>query len=251
MHLLLTLIVGLFFLVGIFVSKVIKKKDSLCNFSVGLALIVLLGVIIFDLIPELREIYDINKIFTWHNLILLVVILLGIVILKLFDYFIPDHHHDHHDNEKNKLEHNNHLYHIGFVTLIAILIHNVIEGMAIYLVSLQDFKTGIIMALGVSLHNIPLGIEISATMLEEKKNKRNLILLVLLTLSSLIGGLIVILFGEIQEIYLGYIIALSLGMSIYLALFELLPEMITHLKKKSTMMGILTGIIIVIISLFL
>lgn len=251
MHLLLTLAVGLFFLIGVFVSRIVKEQNRLCNFSVSLAFVVLLGLIIFDLIPELREIYNINNIFVWQNLILLIVICFGAGILKLFDLFIPDHHHDHHDDEKNELEHNSHLYHIGLVTLISILIHNVIEGMAIYLVSLQNIKLGIIMAVGVSLHNIPLGIEISATMLSNLKNRSNILLLILLSLSSLIGGLIVVLFGQIEEVYLGYVIALSLGMSIYLAFFELLPEMKTNLKKKATIWGLIIGIIVVGLSLFL
>ncbi len=241
MNLLLPFIVGLLFLVGIYISKVIKNKKGLSNYAVSLALVVLLGLIIIDLIPELSEIYGGIKV----NVI--IVTLFGFIALNILDKLIPSHHHDHHDNEKNKQEHESHLYHIGLVTLISLLIHNIIEGMAIYLMAANDIKSGIVMALGVGLHNIPLGIEIGATMSGKIKEKKNVIYVTLLGLSSLIGGLIVLLFGEIEEYYLGYIIALTLGMCLYITICELLPETTTHIHKKETLLGIISGLLIVVL----
>ena len=105
------------------------------------------------------------------------------------------------------------------------------------------------MMLGVGLHNIPLGIEIGATMQEDLHKKKNMIYVLLLSLSSLIGGLIVLLFGEISEYYLGYIIALTMGMCLYITVFELLPETIMHIHKKETLLGIIVGLLIVIMML--
>ena len=115
--------------------------------------------------------------------------------------------------------------------------------------SSSDLKSGIIMAIGVGLHNIPLGIEIGATMSNKLEEKKNIIYIILLGLSSLIGGLIILLFGEIEEYYLGYVIALTLGMCIYISIFELLPEMFTHIHKKETLLGIIGGLLIVILML--
>ena len=241
MNLFLPLLVGLLFLVGAFITRFSKDKEQLSNYSVALAFIVLIGLITLDLIPELKEIASEN-----NNLVIIIAIsIVGILVLKLLDKLIPSHHHDHHDNEKNLKEHNSHLYHIGFITLVSLLIHNIIEGMTIYIVSTDSLKTGMMMALGVGLHNIPLGIEISATMADNIKEKKNMIYLILLSLSSLIGGLIVLLFGQIKEVYLGYIIALTLGMCIYIALFELLHEIMVHIHKKATIMGLLCGLIII------
>ncbi len=245
MKLLLPFITGLLFLVGIYISRIIKNKGRLSNYAVSLALIVLFGLIFGDLIVELKEIYG------GINFKVLLIVVLGIVILKLLDKMVPDHHHHHSDNEKNKKEHQSHLYHIGLVTLVSLLIHNIVEGMAIYLMGINDLKSGVIMALGVGLHNIPLGIEIGATMQDDIKKKRNMGYLTLLSLSSLIGGLIVVLFGEIEEFYLGYIIALTLGMCLYITVFELLPETITNIHKKETLLGIISGLLIVILMLII
>ena len=241
MNLLLPLIAGLLFLVGAFLTRFSKDKEKLSNYSVALAFVVLIGLIVIDLIPELKEIINGYN----HLIMIIIVIIFGIGLLKLLDKLIPSHHHDHHDNEKNVDEHKSHLYHIGFITLISLFIHNIIEGMTIYIVSSESIKTGIMMALGVGLHNIPLGIEISATMSDSVKEKKNIVYLLLLSLSSLIGGLIVLLFGEVKEVYLGYIIALTLGMCLYIALFELLHEVIMHRYKKMTILGLISGLIVV------
>ncbi len=240
MKLLLPLIEGLLFLVGIYISHIVKNKKKLSNFAVAMALIVLLGLIFGDLVVELKEIYG------TYNISVIIMCVLGLVVLKFLDKLVPTHHHDHHDNEKDKHEHQSHLYHIGLVTIISLIIHNIVEGMATYLMGVTDFKSGLVMALGVGLHNIPLGIEIGVTMEHELHKKKNMIFIIILSLSSLIGGLITLLFGEISDYYLGYIIAFTLGMCFYITMFELLPETVIPVHKKETLLGIITGLLIVI-----
>ena len=95
MILLLPLIAGLLFLVGIYISNIVKSKKKLSNFAVALALIVLFGLIFGDLLAELKEIYG------QFNIKIIITCILGIIILKFLDKLVPTHHHDHHDNEKN------------------------------------------------------------------------------------------------------------------------------------------------------
>ena len=55
MGLLLTLITGLFFLLGIILNKVFKNIDDISVLGVSLAFIVLINLIIFDIIPEVKK----------------------------------------------------------------------------------------------------------------------------------------------------------------------------------------------------
>lgn len=244
--LLLALISGLFFIVGFLIANKVKNKEKLSYFAIALAFVVMLNLVIFDLVPEVLEIFENNII------IALVLVLVGMAILKVLDLFIPDHHHDHKENEHNHEEHNSHVYHIGIVTLISLLLHNIIEGIAIYGLSINSIESGLFMCLGVALHNIPLGIEIEVA-LSKLNNKKwlNKVLVTLLSLSSLFGGIIGILFGNISEIFLGVVTALTLGMIIYIALFELLQEIFNNHKHKEIYYGIITGVIIIILSLLL
>ena len=125
--LLLCLIVGLMFLLSSIIVNKVNNKDKLNKISIGISFIVMLGLIIFDLIPDLLEMD-----FKHQYLIIIIFSILGLMILKILDLFIPDHHHKHKVNEKNKLEHNHHLEHISKITLFSLILHNIIEGSLIY-----------------------------------------------------------------------------------------------------------------------
>lgn len=242
----LTLIAGLFFLIGGLISLKVKNKDKLNHFSIALALVIIMNLLVMDLIPEIfesLESYDLS----FKLLIVFIFSLLGILILKGLDFFIPDHHHEHHDNETNKQEHISHFKHIGTLTLISLILHNLLEGFAIAGLSLNDFKMGLMICISVALHNIPLGTTIFSS-IDIKKNK---LLVLSLTLSSFIGGLIFILIGEISSLVLAIISTITLGMLIYIAFIELLPELYQNIKKKETVLGLLTGVALIIISILI
>ena len=130
MGLILTLIAGLFFLVGGLISLKVKNKDKLNHFSIALALVIILNLLVMDLIPEIFELLE-NYELEFKILLIVIFATLGILILKILDFFIPDHHHEHHDNEIDKKEHVSHMRHIGTLTLISLILHNLLEGFAI------------------------------------------------------------------------------------------------------------------------
>jgi len=242
----LTLIAGVFFLLGGLISKKFKNKEILNHFSIALAFIIMLNLIFTDLIPETLELLEAYK--TSSRIFMIIsFIILGILILKVLDFFIPDHHHDHHEEEKNIKEHISHEKHIGTLTVISLILHNVLEGFAIFGLSLNDFKLGIMICISVALHNIPLGTHIFSS-LSLNKNKG---LISILTLSSLIGGIIFLIVGEISNLLLAIITCITLGMLIYIEIFELLPEMLHSIKKKETIIGLIVGLIILGISLII
>lgn len=242
----LTLIAGVFFLLGGLISKKFKNKEILNHFSIALAFIIMLNLIFKDLIPETLELLEAYK--TSSRIFMIIsFIILGILILKVLDFFIPDHHHEHHEEEKNIKEHISHEKHIGTLTVISLILHNVLEGFAIFGLSLNDFKLGIMICISVALHNIPLGTHIFSS-LSLNKNKG---LISILTLSSLIGGIIFLIVGEISNLLLAIITCITLGMLIYIEIFELLPEMLHSIKKKETIIGLIVGLIILSISLLI
>lgn len=242
----LTLIAGVFFLLGGLISKKFKNKEILNHFSIALAFIIMLNLIFTDLIPESLELLEAYK--TSSRIFMIIsFIILGILILKILDFFIPDHHHEHHEEEKNIKEHISHEKHIGTLTVISLILHNILEGFAIFGLSLNDFKLGIMICISVALHNIPLGTHIFSS-LSLNKNKG---LISILTLSSLIGGIIFLIVGEISNLLLAIITCITLGMLIYIEIFELLPEMLHSIKKKETIIGLIVGLIILSISLLI
>ena len=233
--LLFTIITGLFFIIGILCLKTSKNKELTACFTVSLAFIVLFGLLFFDLLPELIE---------TNNYYLLIPIIFGLLILVILDKFIPHHHHEHKEECDNHLEHNEHLNHISVVTIIALGIHNMIEGLSLYSLTLTSVKSGLLMMLGISLHNIPLGFQIGNSL---SNNKNNKILISMLCISSFIGALIIILFGSLSDIVINILLSLTFGMLLYILIFELFNEVRINIKKKETIYGLITGIVILII----
>jgi len=242
----LTIVAGLFFLIGGLISLKTKDKERLNRFSVSLAFIIMINLIIVDLLPEIIESLEKYKTFSKVGIIFSFVIF-GILLLKALDFFIPDHHHDHHDNEKNIEEHNSHIKHIGILTLISLVLHNIIEGFAIFGLTINDIKAGLLICISVALHNIPLGTHIFSS-IDIKKNN---LLVAILTLSSLFGGLLFLIIGDVSSLILSIILCITLGMIIYISFLELLPEIINNKSKKEIKLGLLIGIVIAIISIFI
>lgn len=228
---LVTILSGVSFLIGYIITMLMNNNKKLITFSLGFSFIVIFGLIIFDLLPECLELVS-NK-FT-----ILIFALIGIIILKLLDFFIPDHDHD--SNKKNHMEH------IGLISFVALFIHNVIESTAIYTTSLTTLSMGIIMAIGVSFHNIPLGMQISSMI---KNNKIKFSLMLGLSLSSVIGIILLNIFKiTLNDNILCVLISITLGMLIYIALFELLCEVKENIKKRELQLGLISGIALVVVS---
>ena len=204
--LLITALAGIFFLVGALCAFFGKNKKGLIDFSIGMAFSVMLILLAFDIVPEVNELLE-----SKNSIFMYIFIIIGIVMLKLIDMLIP-----HHDHDAEIKHHERHLKHIGIISSLALIIHNVIEGMSVYSMASLDSKTGLLMAIGVGLHNIPFGIEITATLNETKKNNRyTFISIILLTISTLFGGLIMMMFDSVSNFTLGCLMSLTIGMIIY------------------------------------
>ena len=77
-------------------------------------------------------------------------------------------------------------------------------------------------------------------------------MIILLTISAFLGGLIIYLSNTaIPEIVLGVLITLTIGMLIYISILELFPEIFNHFNLKETKYGLISGIIIVLIMIFI
>lgn len=238
---LINLITGLFFLIGSYIALKNKNNENLINYSIALAFTVLIILLIVDIIPDAYNLFS-----SYNILWILSGTLIGLGILKLIEKLVP-----HHDHFKEKEHHNNHLNHIGTMTSVALIIHNLVEGMSIYGVASNDLKSGLIYAFGVGLHNIPFGIEITALYLNQEKSSKTYYFLALLSLSTFIGGLILYLFnGLLTNEILGLLLSITTGMILYIIFNELLIELKEKFNKY-TIYGMLSGIVIMMIGVII
>ncbi len=247
---LFSLLSGFFFIIGFTIVQFTKNRKSLSIFSISMAFVVMIGLIFLDLMPEVFEVMDSLSSNSFNKVFYAVLfITIGFLTLKLMDKFVPSHHHDHREHELNKKEHQSHLFHIGFVLSLSLILHNLIEGMSIYLLTVENMGLGFLFSLGVGLHNLPLGIEIASGLeSQKKKQKTENILFTFLILSSFLGAiLLAILKIQFTGMTLLFLLCLSLGMILYIALFELLKEIFQYKKHKEVFYGMIVGIVLLII----
>ncbi|MGI6535361.1 MAG: ZIP family metal transporter [Eggerthellaceae bacterium] len=246
MPLLITFLLGLFILLGAFITKLTNDHRKVEQVSIAVAFGALTTLALADLLPEAQEHLESSP---FMPLIIIVCILAGIGVLRLLDHFIPDHDDEtitaHHDcSENNTL-------HIGIMTTIAVTLHNLIEGMTVYSVSAESLQAGLLVALGVGLHNVPMGMIIFATLEQETRGKKAALMSAAI-LSTFVGGLLMnSLWFAIDDFAVGILISLTLGMIAYLVLFELLPHMVHSESKKTAITGAIIGMAIVLVSVSL
>ncbi|MDZ5035404.1 ZIP family metal transporter, partial [Clostridium perfringens] len=119
------------------------------------------------------------------------------------------------------------LYRVGFVSMIALMIHNFPEGIATFVSGYENTTLGISIALAIALHNIPEGISVAMPIYYSTKSKYKAFKYTLFSgLAEPIGALLAFLFLRpyINEIILAIIFAMVSGIMLYISFAELIPS---------------------------
>ena len=243
----LSLLAGLSTLLG-FIPLLFDLKNE--KIIILKALAFASGVMIFvsflDLIPESYSL--LKSIFTKFPalLFLLIFICLGIIISMLIDEFLP--------KNKKKVINNKKLYHLGIVSMLAIIIHNIPEGIATFLSSSTNQNLGLSLAIAISFHNIPEGISIAIPIYFSTRSRSKAFLYTLISgLSEPFGAILAYFFlaNIINNLIMSIILAIIAGIMIHISIYELLQESLSYKKGKLTIIFLLAGFIFMLISHFL
>ena len=203
--LVLTLVLGFFIIIGAFLMHIFENKERFLVISLSMAFGVMASLIFLELLPESFEIFNEKYSSIISIAMILIFSIIGFLILKILDKFIPDHEDD---DEAN-------LIHVGIVSSIAIILHNIIEGMAIYNTFNTSINLGILLSIGVGLHNIPLGMVLSSTFYKSLSNKKKSnVIIFLISTSTFVGGLIMCIFNNVfkNEFIIGLLLSITVGM---------------------------------------
>ncbi len=226
---LISSISGLSTLIGFFFIYIKKDKEKIIKNSLALSSGIMLCISIIELMPE-----GINLLkSTYIKALLLLIIGMSLPILI------------------NKLIKEEELYKIGIISSIAIMMHNIPEGIITYLTSVKNIKLGLNIALAIAMHNIPEGITIAIPIYFSTKNKYKTFKLVLISaLSEPLGALLAHIFlkNKITDNIIGTILLIVSGIMTYLSIIELLPKALKYKEKKNTIFFFIIGIIIMYIS---
>lgn len=235
----------LFGAIIIFFTK--SKSKKLVSCSLGFAAGVMISVSFSDLLPEAQQaigVYYGEKGAIIYSVIFMT---LGLLLALAIDYFVP---HEEYDPEKNDKAHPN-LYRVGFVSMLAMMLHNFPEGIATFMASYNDPTLGMSIGLAIAFHNIPEGISVAMPICFATKSKLTALKYTFLSgVAEPIGALLafLVLRPFINEFFLGAIFAVVAGIMIYISFEELIPTSRQYGYSRLALFSAFAGICIMPIS---
>ncbi len=239
---LLSFLAGISTVIGsliIFIDK--KKSNRVVVYALSFAAGVMISVSLTDLLPNAY------KLILWYKdsilklLFTLIFMVIGIIISMTIDKYVPDY------NNKDSRG----LYKIGIISMIAIIIHNIPEGIATFITSSTNIKLGITLSIAIALHNIPEGISIAVPIYHATNNKKKAIIYSFISgMSEILGSILAFIFLKpiINNTIMGSLYAIIAGIMLHISIYELIPTSYNKGPLKEVLLGFMIGFIIMVVS---
>lgn len=187
----------------------------------------------------------------------------GMIVMAIIDALVPSGANPHEnteiellgtDRERSEARANKILLRTGVFVALAIAIHNFPEGLATFLLVLDDPEIGIALAIAVALHNIPEGIAVSVPVYYATKSKAKAFRLSFLSglaepAGAVIGYLLLAQF--LDHFVLGILFAMVAGVMVFLAIDTLLPTARNSARGHLSVYGFIAGVAVMAASLVL
>ncbi len=223
-----TLIVSLISFVGIVISN--KHIDRFLHYLISFAAATLIAVVFFDLIPEAFENLSPGEISSS-----LLYVVFGIVLFFLIETFLHWHHCGEAECEDHNHEKHSHTHPAGSLILGGDFFHNFFDGVLIAGAFLLNYTTGIFVTLSVIIHEIPHEVGNFAVLIHSGFKKRKALLFNFYSaLAAVLGGVLGYFILDSLTSVLPYVVLISAGGLLYIALSDIVPSMHEHLKEKGT-----------------
>jgi len=215
--LLLSLFAGLSTAIGGMLVFLIKDfKKCYLAFSLAFATGIMITVSFIELLPTGIESIGYSN--------ALIAFFAGTVMAFLIDYFVP-HNYVMEKVSKGK-NFNPRLFRVGLLIALGLAIHNFPEGFAVFAGNLNSLGLGIVIAIAIAIHNIPEGFAVSMPVYYATKNKRKAFLISFLSgIAEPVGAVIaaIVLLPFLSAQLIGASLAFVAGIMVYICIDELLP----------------------------
>ena len=220
-----------------------KNSSKIIASSLSFAAGVMMCVSLLDLIPESIELLCSRYKNFVSIMLFLIFLCIGVITSMTIDKNMPEN-----NAETGKL------FRIGIISMLAIILHNIPEGIATFMASSMDMKLGMSLAIAIAMHNIPEGISISVPIYYSTKSvKKSFLYTFVSALSEPFGALIAFLFLQnfITDSFMGMLFSFIAGIMLHISFYELIPTSKKYKENKLTSIFFIIGIIFMCINHFL
>lgn len=176
----------------------------------------------------------------------LIGIILGMIAMIMCDILVQKKF-----NSNNiKIKNSNSLLKTGIIVSIGLALHNFPEGLAIGSGFEASFTLGYSLALAICLHDIPEGISMAVPMKNGGMNKLKVIFYVVLSgITTGIGAFFGSLVGGISKEIISICLSFAAGAMLYIVSGELVPESNKLYQGKITAIGNIFGFLLGMIAM--
>ncbi len=199
----------------------LRHKDSLHRF-LGYTAGVLLGVVAFDLLPEIFETISHNHISpTWP----MVALVVGFLLFHVLEKSILIHHSQEAEYEVH------HHPQVGIASALALIGHSFLDGVGIGLGFQASSTVGVAVAIAVVAHDFTDGLNTVNLLLLNKNRPHRTFMFLLADAFAPILGVASTLVFTISTSWLPIYLSFFAGFLLYIGASEILPE--AHSKHSS------------------
>jgi len=210
----------LFLAIGTFVSTMaggtfaLKNKSRL-HYILGFTAGIILGVLAFDILPE---IFKITQQFHLDPTKAMVALVCGFLLFHIIEKTILLHHA--HEHEYGKHKHPQ----VGVLSALALAGHSFMDGIGIGLGFQVNATVGIAVAIAVIGHDFADGLNTVSLMLNNKNSSKRARNLLLIDAAAPILGVATTYFFTLSEANLAVYLGFFAGFLLYIGASDILPQ---------------------------
>ena len=207
------------------------KSNKKIVFILGLSTGIMFILGLFELLPESYELIS-KEVGTLYSVLTIIFLIgVGFFITSAIDKLL--HHTEEHE-----------LKHVGLITTLAVSMHKLPEGIALFIASYADIKIGIALAFATALHHIPEGMMIALPTYYASNSKSKALKYAALSgMATPLGALLAMLLFKniISNVFLGGLFAVAIGMFLFVVAVELIPTALQYKYPKMYALAISIG----------
>ncbi|MGQ9647526.1 MAG: zinc transporter ZupT [Thermodesulfobacteriota bacterium] len=182
----------------------------------------------------------------------------GMAVYFLIDLLVPHEYLGQHDHPEERYDLADGktpqaLERTGVLVALGLSIHNFPEGMATFIGGMEDIHLGLAIAVAIAIHNIPEGLAISAPIYAATGSKRKAFLWSVFSgVSEMIGACFaaIALMPFLSETVLGFVLATVGGIMVAISIDELVPAANAFGSEHMPIVGVMAGMAVMVISLW-
>ncbi len=237
-----------------FFSK--KTNKNFLSFTLGVSA----GVMIYVSFVELfaKACFSLSAIYGQRLGTILTVFgfFLGILLIAAIDHFIPEEKNPHEtrtiEDLSEKSESSKKLLRTGFITALALGIHNFPEGMATFVSALESPLLAFPIVFAIAIHNIPEGIAVAIPVYYATGNKKKAFFYSFISgIAEPVGAIIgyLILMPFMSDALNSMIFSIIAGIMVFISVDELLPSAREYGEHHLSVYGLIVGMAVMAVSL--